>query len=218
MGPMYVTRFTIIALLAAAACQPTELTITAGGDGAFDCLGGPQVESTDINIKADTEFDAARLALEPWLADGGTVTRAPDGALFATVDGRDLAMIVPTQQPDGSWTVPSVMACVEGAEPQAIDGELDCLDDSRWSIVGTPTADAVADPTAEVALRRALRPWTERHGGTIQIDKHGATATLTINGREVIAAHATETTADTWIATTVTGCADYAPDPPQQTD
>lgn len=218
MGPMYITRFTIIALLAAVACQPTELTITEGGDGAFDCLGGPQVESTDIDIEADTELDAARLALEPWLNDAGTVTRAPDGALFATVDGRDLAMIVPTQESDGTWTVSSVMACVQGVEPHVIDGELDCLNDDRWSIVGTPAEDATGDPTAEVAVRRALRPWTERHDGRIQLGEDGASATMMNNGREVVAVRATKTTTGVWVATTVTGCGDYAPAPPGQTN
>ncbi len=68
----------------------------------------------------------------------------------------------------GTWVVHDVRTCGEPETgPAAIDGGLDCASESRWNIELTLDPTIPGLPKAAEAIRSALEPYVDRHGGEI---------------------------------------------------
>ncbi|MFQ5554177.1 MAG: hypothetical protein ACE5GC_02255 [Acidimicrobiia bacterium] len=212
--PGSVTRWAAAAALAlvVAACgtgtgqaagEPPERQVP--GDGAFDCLPGEEIVRFPAVGTGSGPEDAAAVALAPYLGDRGSVTRSPDGAFMATVDGRDIGMVVAERVGD-VWSVDGASICFDRQLlPPVLDGDLDCSTDGGWGMQGLLSADASGPPSPVEALQEALGPWQTDFGGDVAMTGPSR-ASLVLEGREVVHAIASEAPAGGWAVTTFQGC------------
>ena len=146
-------------------------------------------------------------ALARWTDDGGVIIELPpDESWLVVLDGRDAAIAYPELEGTGAWVVHDVRTCGEPETgPAAIDGELDCANESRWSIQASLDPTIPGFPSAEEAVRSSLEPYAQRHGGEIILveDQIGS---LVVQQREQVIAHSIEAPAGGWAVTTLAGC------------
>ncbi len=177
------------------------------GDGVLDCLDGQVVRSVEIDVSTDGELAVVAAALAQWTDEGGSLLELPSDESWSVVlDGRDVAIAYPEIDGTGSWVVHDVRTCGEPMTgPAAIDGEPDCANESRWSIQATLEPTIPGLPSADEALRSALEPYAQRHGGEIVLiqDEIGS---LVVQQREQVIALASEVPAGGWAVATLAGC------------
>lgn len=204
VGPGVVVLLGLVVVCASCA---TELISAGGGDGVLDCEDNQVVVGAEIVTRGDTEEAVVNEALSAWLADGATLISLPlDESWSATLDGRDAALAYPELEGDGGWIVHDVRTCGEPATgPAALDGSLDCANDSSWSEQASFAPDAMGLPSAEAALRASLDPFNERFGGRVEF-VDAAVAFLVIDEREQVIALTSEAPAGSWLVDTVLGC------------
>lgn len=183
--------------------------VSTPGDGVLDCLDGRISERVNLDDPAmgSSERHVVEQALADYLEGEGEVRElSPDDSWMAIKDDRDVALVYPEETSDG-WSVEFVTVC--GPAPvglDSIDGSLDCPNGDTWGQDGTPAPDAVGAETAEIALREALAPFADKHGGEIMIE--GARGSLVSGFDERVVASATQMDNGTWVVVTIGGCAD----------
>lgn len=177
------------------------------GDGVLDCLDGQAVRSAEIDVSAGDELAVVAAALAQWTDEGGLLLELPsDESWSVGLNGRDVAIAYPEIDGTGSWVVHDVRTCGEpGTGPLAIDGELDCANESRWSIQATLDLAIPGLPSANDALRSALEPYVRRHGGEIVLIRNDI-GSLVVQQREQVIALASEVPAGGWAVATLAGC------------
>lgn len=91
------------------------------------------------------------------------------------------------------------------------DGQPDCGDDQPWISEADIDLDAPGAPTAEEALLPFLEQWQQLFGGEIAMVGKD-TATLTLDGAEIVVASTVQTNSGGFAVTGSTGCDGYEPD------
>ncbi len=198
-----------IGLLAASCSGDTATVANAAtpGDGQLDCEENEVAQGAGIEVFADSEDEVVALALQTWTATGAElVALPPDESWSAVLDGRDVAIAYPERNGDGRWTVHAVSTCgppVTG--PANPDRSLDCANDFSWgeSVSIDPTVPGL--PTSDAALRSALGPFLDQHGGQYVVVGEGV-ASLVLEDREQVVAIATEVDAGGWAVLQISGC------------
>ena len=202
-----VTAVMVFLIFLAACVSGTDGGSFVSGDGVLDCLDGQVVRSVEIDVSAEGELAVVAAALAQWTDEGGSLLELPSDESWSVVlDGRDVAIAYPEIDGTGSWVVHDVRTCGEPiAGPAATDGELDCADESRWSIQATLDLTIPGLPSADEALRSALEPYAQRHGGEIVLIRDEI-ASLVVQQREQVIALASEVPAGGWAVATLAGC------------
>ena len=184
---------------------------TVSGDGTLDCDDGQVAQSVGVSSSASTEQEVVEAALAEWADAGAELVEFPETESWAAVvDGRDVAVVVPELNGDGSWFISNVSLCGDpDVGPAEIDGQLDCAYDESWIEQGSFDPDIPGDATAEEAIQASLAPHQERYGGEIIVNE--TTGSIVVDGREQVVALATEVPAGGWAVATVSGCGAFNP-------
>ena len=192
------------------ACGSGSNGVSVVSDGVLDCFDGQVVCSAQIAVSAESELAVVGAALAQWTEEGGSLVEFPvDESWYMVLDGRDVAIAYPEIDGNGTWVVHDVRTCGEPETgPAAIDGGLDCANDTYWNIQGTRDPTIPGLPGAEEALGSALEPYEERHGGEIVLIGD-STGSLVVEQREQVITYATEVPAGGWAVATLAGCDGY---------
>jgi hypothetical protein len=193
-------------VLSLTACfAPSEETIS--GDGTLDCDDGQVVQSVEVGSSASTERGVVEAALAEWDDSGAELVKFPDSESWAAVlDGRDVAVVVPEVNGDGSWFIGDVSVCDDpDVGPADIDGQLDCVNDERWFEQGSSGPDTPGASTPEEAIRESLKRYQERYGGEIVLVAEEL-GSVVVEGREQVVASASQVPAGGWAVASVSGC------------
>ncbi len=195
-------------LVAVGACgSGTGTGLVVPGDGVLDCEDGQVVRGVGISVSAESEQAAVAEALGQWTSQSAVAVAFPQNELWsASREGRDVAIAVPEVDGSGLWVVHDVQTCGapdEGAA--AIDGELDCASETRWSVQGSIDPSVPGLATGGEAVRTALAQYVQNHGGEVRLvgDQIGS---LVVEQRERVIAIAIEVAAGGWAVSTVVGC------------
>lgn len=196
----------ILAVISFAACAaPGEET--ASGDGALDCDDGQVAQGIGVDVLGSTEREVVETALADWADSGARLVEFSAIESWAAVlDGRDVAVVTPEVNGDGSWFVGLVSVCGNpDSGPAPIDGQLDCVNDESWFEQASIDPDIAGDPTAEEAVRASLERFLDRYGGEI-VMVYEDTGSIVVDEREQVVASAFEVPAGGWAVATVSGC------------
>lgn len=196
----------IVTVISLTACgAPSE--VATSGDGTLDCDEGQVAQGVGVSSSASTEREVVEAALADWADSGAELVQFPATESWAAVlDGRDVAVVVPEVNGDGSWFISDVSVCGDpDVGPADIDGQLDCVNDESWFEQGSLDPDTPGVSTAEEAIRTSLTPHQERYGGEIILVDED-TGSIVVEGREQVVASALEVPAGGWAVATVSGC------------
>jgi len=94
-------------------------------------------------------------------------------------------------------------ACASGP---AIDGNLDCPTDGTW--IGASSEESDDSPESNNLLTQALSPYRLRRGGEVTVLDR-ATASLAVDGREVVVVEARWDPQAGWVIAHTTGCEEF---------
>lgn len=206
-GRIAVANAALAVVLGGCAAVEGDTVSFTPGDGVLDCDDGQVVRAVGITASAGTELEVVESALERWIREDAEVVQLPaDESWVAVLDGRDVAIVYPEVDGTGAWVTHDVQTCDEPAEGSgAIDGELDCVNDYRWTMQGSIDPSVPGFPTEEEALTMALEPFVFAHDGEIVfVDE--TVGSLVVDQREQVVARAGEVPAGGWTVLVVEAC------------